>query len=219
MRFNLSFLILPFISFFVTCSCAFVGPTCMKIKDSLADKPDIIFKEFYNEICKKGCQPTIQDFDKFAKHDLFEPIIKIVTKDMGITQHQHSLLALANDLVNVVKKDCAQHLKGKHLCQDPATLDNFGKCLKGNLMPVVMSKVGQLMPLVAEPLCQKEYAYLQSDKLWEGTIPRYIKKYARTCKKNWTMMFMRATHSREISSLLWRNHVRDKCVYKGVFAP
>lgn len=184
MRFNLPFLILSFLSFFATFSYAFVGPTCMKIKDDIGDRPDKIFRQFNKQICKKGCQPTIEDIDKFAKHRLYEPFVKKVAKDIGVTQHQGALLALANDALDIVKEKCAAGLGKKNLCQDPATLTDFGTCLRGNLMPALMNNIGQLMPLVAEPLCKKEYDYLMKDELWEGTIPRYLKKYARTCKKN-----------------------------------
>lgn len=51
-------------------------------------------------------------------------------------------------------------------------------------MPVAMRKIGQLMPLLTEPLFKKEFDYLKKNELWESTIPRYMKKYARTCKKN-----------------------------------
>lgn len=45
-----------------------------------------------------------------------------------------------------------------------------------------MGHIGQIMPLFAETLC-KEYEYLVKNELWDGTIPRYIKDYSRTRKK------------------------------------
>lgn len=55
MRLTPPFLTLSFLSFFATFSYAFTGPTCQRIKDDLRNGPDGIFKQFDNEICKKGC--------------------------------------------------------------------------------------------------------------------------------------------------------------------
>ncbi|BCR86799.1 uncharacterized protein ACHE_30786A [Aspergillus chevalieri] len=71
-----------------------------------------------------------------------------------------------------------------HQCQYPDNPQKFTSCLKGGIMPVAMRKIGQLMSLLTGRLCQKEFDYLKKKELWESTISRYMKKYARTCKKN-----------------------------------
>jgi hypothetical protein len=83
---------------------------------------------------------------------------------MGAAQHTQLMIDLADDLIRTAKKKCVPILRGKPLCQEGA-LATFGNCLKLNLMPVVMSNLSQLMPLVAEPMCVKEKAYLDSSKL------------------------------------------------------
>ena len=102
---------------------------------------------------------------------------------MGMPQHTKIVQNLAEDVFKVVKGECAKNLGKGHLCQDPETLTKFGNCLKGNLMPTVMGKVGELMPLVAEPMCAKELAYFEKGDLWEKVIPSYIDKYAAVCQK------------------------------------
>ncbi|GMF66782.1 unnamed protein product [Aspergillus oryzae] len=102
---------------------------------------------------------------------------------MGMPQHTKIVQNLAEDVFKVVKGECAKNLGKGHLCQDPETLTKFGNCLKGNLMPTVMGKVGDLMPLVEEPMCAKELAYFEKGDLWEKVIPSYIDKYAAVCQK------------------------------------
>ncbi|KAB8226039.1 hypothetical protein BDV33DRAFT_197860 [Aspergillus novoparasiticus] len=172
---------IPFLSFlslllFASFSHAFVGPSCMKIKDTLEHKPDIIFEKFNTEICKKGCKPVVAHYERFARKNVINPLITRVMKDMGMPQHTKIVLKLADDVFKVVKGECAKSLGKGHLCQDPETLRKFGNCLKGNLMPVVMGKIGDLMPLVAEPMCAKELAYFEKGDLWEKVIPSYIDK-------------------------------------------
>ncbi|KAF7907365.1 uncharacterized protein EAF01_004952 [Botrytis porri] len=102
---------------------------------------------------------------------------------MGIPQHALTIKRLANAVAKSVKKECAQALGKKHLCEDPKTLNNFGQCLKAQLLPVVMSYIGELMPLVTEPMCKKEFSYLQKSTLWEQLIPSYFDAYAKVCTK------------------------------------
>jgi hypothetical protein len=182
MRFSIPLVVLS--SFlFAGLSQAFVGPSCMKMKDSLGNKPDGIFKKFDSQVCKKGCKPVIAHWDKWAKKNVAIPAINMVMKKMGVPQHTKAVIDLAHHVMETVKKECVPRLKGKHLCQDPETLTAFGNCLKGNLMPVIMGHVGELMPLVAEPMCVKEKAYLESPDLWEKIIPKYLDAYAKVCKK------------------------------------
>ncbi|KAE8333718.1 hypothetical protein BDV39DRAFT_165136 [Aspergillus sergii] len=183
MRLQLSFLSLLWLFLFAGFSHAFVGPSCMKMKDALEHKPDIIFKKFNTEICKKGCKPVVAHYEKFARKNVIQPLITKVMKDMGMPQQTKIVLNLADDVFKVVKKECAKNLGKGHLCQDPETLTKFSNCLKGNLMPVVMGRVTELAPLVTEPMCAKELAYLEKGDLWEKVIPSYIDKYAAVCQK------------------------------------
>ncbi|KAE8341403.1 hypothetical protein BDV24DRAFT_174795 [Aspergillus arachidicola] len=164
-------------------SHAFVGPSCMAMKDSLGNKPDGILKKFEAEVCKAGCKPRIADYDKWAKKNVVYPVIELAMKKMGAESHTGTIKKLAADVVTVIKGRCAKDIGKGHLCQDPDTLSKFGNCLKSNLMPIVMGKIGDLMPLVTEPMCKKEKAYLESPDLWEKIIPGYLKKYASTCSK------------------------------------
>ncbi|KAB8275613.1 hypothetical protein BDV30DRAFT_207701 [Aspergillus minisclerotigenes] len=183
MRLQLSFLSLLWLFLFVGFSHAFVGPSCTKMRDTLEHKPDIIFKKFNTEICKKGCKPVIAHYERFARKNVIQPLITKVMKDMGVPQYTKIVLNLADDVFKVAKKECAKNLGKGHLCQDPETLIKFGNCLKGNLMPAVMNRFTELAPLVAEPMCAKELAYFEKGDLWEKVIPSYIDKYAAVCQK------------------------------------
>ncbi|KAE8362272.1 hypothetical protein BDV27DRAFT_159938 [Aspergillus caelatus] len=183
MRLQISFLSLLWLFLLVDFGHAFVGPSCTKMKEALGNKPDIIFKEFKTEVCDKGCKPVIAHYDKWAKTKAIHPLIEKVMKDMGIPQHAKVIKGLAADVAKVIKQDCGKILGKGHLCQNPETLARFGNCLKGNLMPVVMGKIGSLMPLVTEPMCAKELAYLEKDDLWEKVIPKYLNMYSKVCKK------------------------------------
>jgi hypothetical protein len=50
-------------------------------------------------------------------------------------------------------------------------------------MSIVMSNVGEMVPLVTEQMCVKEKAYLDSPELWDELIPLYLGKYAKVCGK------------------------------------
>jgi hypothetical protein len=168
-------------SLLVGFSQAFVGPTCTKMHDNLGDKPDTIFKQFSSIICNKGCKPIIAHYDRWAKKNVVMPMIKYAMKKMGLPQHERTIHKLADHVVATVKAKCKPQLGKQHLCEDPETLENFGRCLKAQLMPVVMENIGGLMPLVAEPICKKEFSYLQKDDLWERVIPGFFHKYAGVC--------------------------------------
>lgn len=161
----------------------FVGPSCLAIKDSLVDRPEGILEKFTHQACRKGCKPVIAHYDKWARGNAGTPAIDFVMKKMGVPQHAKAIPGTAEDVVKVVKGQCARKLGKKHLCQDPETLKTFADCLEGIPMPVLMGKIGELMPLVSEPMCKKEKAYLESPDLWEEVIPIYLNKYAAVCNK------------------------------------
>lgn len=177
-------LLFLFFVVFTNSTFAFVGPTCTKIKDYLDNKPDEILALFQEKACNSGCKPVIDHIDKWAYKEAALPIIGQMTKALGATPPQRKTIEnLAKESITVIKKKCASTL-GKHqICETPKTPKAFGDCLKTNLMPVVMNHIGQLMPFVAEPMCQKEKAILEKPYLWETVIPRYIDKYTRVCKK------------------------------------
>ena len=182
MRLQIPFLSFLWLFLLVGFSHAFVGPTCVKMKDALLDKTDNIFDKFVTEVCSKNCRPVIAHYDKWAKTNAITPVIDQVMKDMGVPQHAKVIHGLATDVATVVKKECAKYLGKSHLCEEPDTFKKFGGCLKSNLLPVVMGRVGQLMPLLTEPMCVKESKYLQSDDLWQKVIPKYIMKYSKVCR-------------------------------------
>lgn len=97
---------------------------------------------------------------------------------METLEHTGTIVNLAGDIFKVIKKECVRSLGKGNICQNPETLTKFGNCLKGNLMPVLMGRVGELAPLVTEPMCQKEYKYVDSPSLWEIDIPKYLNMYA-----------------------------------------
>ena len=165
-------------TFHVEC---FVGPTCSKMKEVAGPLGEKVHKMYVERVCNKGCKPVIAHYDKWARKNAVIPAIELVMKKMGVPQHAKSILGLAEDVVKAIKQSCSKQLGNSHFCQDPQTLKAFGECLKSNLMPVVMSKVGELMPLVAEPMCVKEKKYLEGPDLPENVIPNYMDKYAQAC--------------------------------------
>lgn len=163
-------------------SHGFVGPSCLKIRDTLGDRPDGIYEKFQKEVCEKGCKPQINHYDKWAERHAVKPAVRSTMLKMGMPTYVRVVDKLANEVVKVIKEKCARNIKG-HLCQDPSTLRGFGDCLKGNLMPVVMGRITDLLPLVTEANCLKESKYLDQSELWETEIPYYFKQYARVCNK------------------------------------
>jgi hypothetical protein len=185
MRVQISYLAI-ILAIFATISHAFVGPTCMKIKDELGNRPDRSLGKFKELVCDKGCKPEFKHFTAWGRNNALQPIIKRVTKDMGIPDKEKMFNDLASKLFQIIKKDCVKSIpKGPagNFCQDPDTFPKFATCLKGALLPAVMSHIGELMPLVSEPNCKKEFAYLMKDDLWDSLIPSYMAKYAEVCKK------------------------------------
>jgi hypothetical protein len=183
MRFQISLFTLIYVVLFASFSHALVGPTCMKIPDALGEKPDKIYKLFYKEICEKGCTPDITHFDKWARRHVLRPLVTQTMKKLGVPQYTKTVENLVQAAAKTSKENCAKELDNSHLCENPKKFEAFGQCLKGSLLPVVMSRVGELGPLLAEPVCQKAYDYLQKPDLWEKVIPRYIALYSKVCDK------------------------------------
>lgn len=51
-------------------------------------------------------------------------------------------------------------------------------CLKASLFLVVMARIGELVPLVSEPMCVKQKEFLNGKELWEKVIPSRINQSA-----------------------------------------
>ncbi|EAW16633.1 uncharacterized protein NFIA_059880 [Aspergillus fischeri NRRL 181] len=185
MRFQISLLTLIYVALFGSLSHAFIGPTCMKISDALGDRPAEVYKLFYKEVCQEGCQPDITHIDRWARQNVIKPLVAETTKKLGVPQQRKTIENLVQAVVQATKQDCVKKLGSSHLCQSPEKLEAFGQCLKGSLTTVLMSRVGELGPLLTEPMCQKAYDYLRKHDLWVEVIPRYFKKYAKLFKNKW----------------------------------
>lgn len=159
---------------------ASVGPTCTEMKEDLSDKPDIVLKKFETHVCEKGCKFTAHGgaFRKKVMH----PAISQALKEMGMSSHESAALHVADDVAKRVRKECLA--KKGDICQDHETFAEFGKCAKANVWPVVDGKLSELMPLVSEPSCKKEKRYLEKPHLYEEVLPRWLDRYAATCKKH-----------------------------------
>jgi hypothetical protein len=154
------------------------------LKDELGSKPDRIFTKFQKQICDKGCNPTIAHYDKWAKKNAVIPIIGKVMKEFGVVPPQKQTIDLAEEVAQTIKKKCASRLGGGgNLCEEPIVFSEFGNYIESNVMPAVMNYIGELMPFVAEPMCQKEKAYLEKPDLSEKVIASYLDKYARIGQK------------------------------------
>jgi hypothetical protein len=132
------------------------------MEDSL--NSDVLLQDFQSEVCAKGCKPFIGHWDRWARDNVVVPAVTEIMNKMRAAQYIQLMIDLADDLVRTAKKRYVPILRGKYLCQEDA-LATFGDCLKLNLMLVVMSNLSQLMPLVAEPTCVKEKAYLDNSEL------------------------------------------------------
>ncbi|KAF7133939.1 hypothetical protein CNMCM5793_005465 [Aspergillus hiratsukae] len=197
MRFQISLLTLLYVILFASLSHAFIGPTCMKIPDALGDKPDKIYKQFYTQICEKGCKPNLSHFNKWARKHVVQPVIAQTMKEVGLPRHTQRLVDLADEVGRVTKQECVKELGGSHLCQDPTKFEAFGACLKGNLLPVLLTKAPEFMDLLAEPACQRISDYLAKPDLWEKVIPKYIANYS---KGEWPPV---ATRYHEVPATRW----------------
>lgn len=161
----------------------FVGPTCLKLKDSLGNKPDQVLEQFNKQVCAKGCKPVIADYDRYVRKNLLLPAINEISNNLNLPRSDtNKLIKLADQTATVVKQKCAPSLGKTHLCADSGALTKFGKCLKDNLLPVVMSNIGDVLPLLSEPNCQKFYQLLQGPLVFEKIIPTDLVRYSKVCK-------------------------------------
>ncbi|KAL1961810.1 hypothetical protein VTN77DRAFT_1022 [Rasamsonia byssochlamydoides] len=164
---------------------AVLPPGCTKVLSTLSDRVDSLAQSYQTEICSKGCQPAIDDWDQWTYQHAFLPFVNTVTTEMGLSSRfRETFIQLGEQVAAVVKRDCGPFLKGKHFCAESEALNQWGRCFKRNFVVVAMKNSLKLLPLVTSEICRGEYTYLEKDELWEVVLPGYMKDYARTCKES-----------------------------------
>jgi hypothetical protein len=178
------YLIPALLVLFSTIATASLSPSCMKVLGSLSNRVDTLTQSYHTEICAKGCQPAVADWDQWTYQYAFLPFVKTVTTEMQLSSRfRDTFVQLGDDVAAVVKRDCEQLLHGKHFCAESDALTQWGSCFKRNFAIVAMKNSLKLLPLVTSEVCQGDYEYLNRDELWEVVLPGYMKEYAATCQK------------------------------------
>lgn len=181
MQFSLDRLLL--LLFLVLSPVAAVGPSCFKVVSALVGRPSLLFDKFQSEICERGCQPIIPHWDLWTRNNTFVPAVRSLMKRMNVSHKEDALLKMGDDVAIIIKDRCAPMLHGGHICSDPTTLAAFGNCFKRNFVKASIKHLPVLLPMASEQGCKEQYKYLQSDELWEQTIPNNMREYASVCDK------------------------------------
>lgn len=162
---------------------AFIPSDCMKVIGSLDGRFNSLSELYQTEICAKGCEPSVDDWDEWTYEYAFLPFVDNVTKEMGLSQKFHDTwVQLGKDLAANVKRDCTPLLQGTHFCANSDALEQWGKCFKRNFIVLSVTNSLKLIPLITSELCQADYMYLDRDELWEVVLPGYMREYAATCQ-------------------------------------
>lgn len=125
-------------------------------------------------------------YDKWAKKNVFYPIIQHVMKELGAekdTKTTKAIQGIVDDAFKEIKQQCGKKLGKHHLCEGGLELQGFLQCVKHKFIASMGKNSGEPLLPVDEPLCQKAMAYFEGPDFWEKVIPKYMKKYAKVCRK------------------------------------
>lgn len=181
MRLSIDRLLLLF--FLVLVPVTAIGPTCIKVASALVSRPGHLFNKFQSEICDRGCQPTVPHWDLWTRNNSFVPAVRSLMKSMNVPNQEEKLLKMGDDVAIIIKDRCGPLLGGRHICSDPKTLAAFGNCFKLNFVKASIKHIPILMAMASEASCREQYRIVQSDELWEVTIPNNMREYAAVCDK------------------------------------
>lgn len=163
---------------------AALPPACTRILGTLSNRLDSLAHAYQTEVCAKGCQPAVADWEEWTYQHAFLPFVDTVATEMGLSSRfRDTFIQFGEQVAAVVKRDCGPLLQGKHFCAESEALNQWGSCFKKKSAVVALRNSFKLFPLVTSEICKGEYTYLEKDELWEVVLPGYMKEYAATCRK------------------------------------
>ncbi|KKK15574.1 hypothetical protein ARAM_007434 [Aspergillus rambellii] len=158
------------------------SPICIKVVTALASRPNDLFETFQREICDKGCQPTVPHWDLWTRNNTFVPAVRSVMRHLNAPKQEEAMVKLGDEVADIIKRRCGPKLQGRDICADSDILAAFGNCFKTNFVRAAMSNLPALLPMASEPVCRKQYEYLQSDDLWDEIIPNNMREQTTPAK-------------------------------------
>jgi hypothetical protein len=101
---------------------------------------------------------------------------------MNVAHKEEALLKMGDDVAITIKQNCGPMLTGgRHICSDPETLAGFGNCFKRNFLKASIKHLPVLIPMASDASCKEQLKFLESDQLWDETIPNNMREYATVC--------------------------------------
>ncbi|CAI7624615.1 unnamed protein product [Penicillium crustosum] len=180
MRFSLDRLFLVLILLFSPVTA--LGTSCFKVVSALVSRPAYLFDKFQSEICDVGCQPTVPHWDLWTRNNTFVPAVRSLVQRMNVPHKEEALLKMGDDVALNIKESCGPMLGGGvHICSDSETLAGFGNCFKRNFLKASIKHLPALIPMASEESCKEQLRFLESDELWDITIPQNMRDYAKAC--------------------------------------
>lgn len=159
-----------------------LGTSCFKVVSALVSRPAHLFGKFQSEICDVGCQPTVPHWDLWTRNNTFVPAVRSLMQRMNVPHKEEALLKMGDDVALKIKESCGPMLGGGvHICSDPETLAGFGNCFKRNFLKASIKHLPTLIPMASEESCKEQLRFLESDELWDTTIPQNMRDYAKVC--------------------------------------
>ncbi|KAL2864804.1 uncharacterized protein BJX67DRAFT_383432 [Aspergillus lucknowensis] len=160
---------------------------CMSIEPLVRDKSTRLIDQFEAIVCKRGCRPSMDQYESWGKEGIVEPLIRAVLRKME-PEIPSSAGARMVELVSTrvavaTKRQCGEVLlqNDNDICRDRGTLDSFAGCLKDKVLPVLLSELERYSFLITESMCEKAARYLEGPDLWENVIPGAFAEYADGC--------------------------------------
>ncbi|KAL1859174.1 hypothetical protein Plec18167_007444 [Paecilomyces lecythidis] len=163
-----------------------ISPNCIKLLTTINGRTDTLFYAYQEEICSKGCTPSVADWDEWTYNNVFLPTVESLVVQTGMTSTvRERFIEMGNDVAALVKRDCRKPLQGKHFCAEPEALQDWGRCFKTRFVTVAIKKGVKLLPFITNPeICRRELLFFDRDELWNDILPGYMRLYAATCPKD-----------------------------------
>ncbi|KAJ5306381.1 hypothetical protein PENANT_c017G06760 [Penicillium antarcticum] len=159
-----------------------IGASCFKVVSALVGRPTHLFNKFQSEICDQGCKPTVPHWDLWTRNNTFVPAVRSLMQRMNVPHKEEALLKMGDDVAVTIKQNCGPMLGGgRHICSDPEILAGFGNCFKRNFLKASIKHLPVLIPMASDASCKEQLKFLESDKLWDETIPNNMREYAAVC--------------------------------------
>ncbi|CAG8260745.1 unnamed protein product [Penicillium nalgiovense] len=201
-----------------------IGTSCFKVVSALVSRPSYLFDIFQREICDVGCQPTVPHWDLWTRNNTFVPAVRSLAQRMNVPHKEEALLKMGDNVALSIKESCGPMLGGGvHICSDSETLAGFGNCFKRNFLKASIKHLPVLIPMASDESCKEQLRFLESDELWDTTIPQNMRDYAKVDSAS-AYLQSHMAHATALLSLrptgirpsIWRPH---RYVHSSQFQP